>query len=310
MEFGHDHAFDRPQPFIVAIKGDPVLAGGLPRLELDLSKFHSGRWALQLDAAFARRSEPAVIVAEGVACLAVAWWAQLSPRSYLQNIGGALFMSPLNVRFVACFYLAGAAGLLASAIVRRAVDTRIYLAGFTAVTALLLTATVWYWSTYTDGGIPYPWVGSYVIEPVVGIGVIAALGLWRPAVPGRHRLSPVYEAQAAIFAVLGVVLAASPDTAVRMWPWALTAVLARTYAAIFLAFALGAALASRERRPQAVRPFALSSLVLVGATAVVSLVHHAKFDGGPSTDVWAVALVAGLAGLGAAVLVTLLPERA
>jgi len=99
MEFGHDHAFDRPQPFIVAIKGDPVLAGGLPRLELDLSKFHSGRWALQLDAAFARRSEPAVIVAEGVACLAVAWWAQLSPRSYLQNIGGALFLSPLNIRF-------------------------------------------------------------------------------------------------------------------------------------------------------------------------------------------------------------------
>ena len=220
-------------------------------------------------------------------------------------IGFPLATTPLNVRFVACFYLAGAAGLLASAIVRRAVDTRIYLAGFTAVTALLLTATVWYWSTYTDGGVPYPWVGSYVIEPVVGIGAIAALGLWRPAAPGRHRLSPVYEAQAAIFAVLGIVLAASPDTAVRMWPWALTAVLARTYAAIFLAFALGAGLASRERRPQAVRPFALSSLVLVGATAVVSLVHHAKFDGGPSTDLWAVALAAGIAGLGAAVLATL-----
>jgi len=99
MEFGHDQAIDRPQPVIVAIKGDPVLAGGLPRLDLDLSKFHSGRWALQLDAAFARRSEPAVIVAEGVACLAVAWWAQLSPRSYLQNIGGALLLSPLNIRF-------------------------------------------------------------------------------------------------------------------------------------------------------------------------------------------------------------------
>ncbi len=225
-------------------------------------------------------------------------------------IGFPLATTPLNVRFVACFYLAGAAGLLASAAVRNVVDTRIYLAGFTAVTALLLVATVWYWSTYTDGGIPYPWVGSYVIEPVVGIGAIAALGLWRPAVPGRHRMSPVYEAQAAIFAVLGVVLAASPDTAVRMWPWALTAVLARTYAAIFLAFALGAALASRERRPEAVRPFALSSLVLVGATAVVSLVHHAKFDGGPSTDLWAVALAAGIAGLGAAVLATLRAQPA
>ena len=99
MEFGHDQAIDRSQPGIVAIKGDPYLAPSLPRLDLDLSKFHSGRWALQLDAAFARRSEPAVIVAEGVACLAVAWWAQLSPRSYLQNISGALFLSPLNLRF-------------------------------------------------------------------------------------------------------------------------------------------------------------------------------------------------------------------
>ncbi len=43
MEFGHDQAIDRPQPVIVAIKGDPFLAAGLPRLDLDLSKFHSGR---------------------------------------------------------------------------------------------------------------------------------------------------------------------------------------------------------------------------------------------------------------------------
>lgn len=225
-------------------------------------------------------------------------------------VGFPLSTTPLNVRFVACFYLAGAAGLLASAAARQAVDTRIYLAGFTAVTGLLLVATIWYWSTYTDGGIPYPWVGSYVIEPIVGVLAIRSLGLWRAARPGRHRLSPVYEAQAAGFALLGVILAAAPGTAVRLWPWALTPVLARTYSAIFLAFALGAALASRERRAQAVRPFALSSLVLVGSTAVVSLVHHAKFDGGPSTYAWAVALAAGLAGLGAAVLVTLRPERA
>ena len=225
-------------------------------------------------------------------------------------VGFPLPTTPLNVRFVACFYLAGAAGLLASAAARRAVDTRIYLAGFTAVTALLLAATVWYWSTYTDGGIPYPWVGSYVIEPVVGLLALGTLDLRRPALPGRHRLSPVYEAEAAVFAVLGVILAVAPGTAVRLWPWALTPVLARTYAAIFLAFALGAALSARERRAQAVRPFALSSLVLVGSTAVVSVVHHAKFDGGPSTYVWALALAAGLVGLAAAVVASSRPEPA
>jgi hypothetical protein len=211
-------------------------------------------------------------------------------------VGFPLSTTPLNTRFVASFYLAGATGLIASAVARQAVDTRIYVVGFTAVTALLLIATVWYWSTYTSGGVPYPWVTSYVVEPVIGAVTLRALHLRRAAIPARHRLTPVYVAEAVVFGVLGVVLAATPGTAVRIWPWALTAVLARTYAAIFLAFALGALLAAHEARPAAVRPFALSSLVLVGATAVVSLVHHARFDGGISTWVWAAGLAAGLAG--------------
>jgi hypothetical protein len=215
-------------------------------------------------------------------------------------IGFPLATTPLNTRFVASFYLAGATGLIASALARRTVDTRIFVAGFVAVTALLLAATVWYWSTFTTGGVPYPWVTSYVLEPIAGAAILIGLHLGRPAVARRHRLSPVYATEAAVFGVLGIVLAATPGTAVRMWPWALTAVLARTYAAIFLAFALGAALAASEARPQAVRPFALSSLVLVGSTAAVSLVHHAKFDGGPSTWVWAAGLAAGLAGFAAA----------
>lgn len=95
---GHDLTIDPAQSVIVAVKGDPLAYPSRSRLELDLSKFHSGRWALQLDAAFARRSAPAVIVAQGVACLAVAWWAQLSPRSYMGMIAGALFVSPLSVR--------------------------------------------------------------------------------------------------------------------------------------------------------------------------------------------------------------------
>jgi hypothetical protein len=215
-------------------------------------------------------------------------------------VGFPLVTTPLNTRFVASFYLAGATGLIASAIARRAVDTRIYVFGFVAVTALLLAATVGYWSTYTADGIPYPWLLSYILEPIAGVLIIRALHLARPARPGRHRLSPVFIAQAIVFGLLGVVLAAAPSLAVRMWPWALTAVLARTYAAIFLAFALGAALSANERRHEAVRPFALSSLVLVAATAVASLVHHARFDGGPSTWVWVAGLAAGLAGLTAA----------
>jgi hypothetical protein len=220
-------------------------------------------------------------------------------------VGFPLATTPLNTRFVASFYLAGAAGLIASALVRRAIDARIYVFGFVAVTSLLLLATIWYWSTYTASGVPYPWVTSYVLEPIAGAAILIGLRLWRPAVPGRHRLSAVFAAEAAVFGVLGLVLLAAPGTAVRMWPWALTAVLARTYSAIFLAFALGAALAAGEARPEAVRPFAVSSLVLAGSTAIVSLVHHSRFDGGLSTCVWAIGVAAGVTAFAAASAATL-----
>lgn len=99
MDRDYDTSFDKPVPIIVSVKGDAQIAASLQRIELDLSRFHSGRWALQLDAVMANRAEPTVILAQGVACLAVAWWAQLSPRSYLRNIRGAVLLSPLSYGF-------------------------------------------------------------------------------------------------------------------------------------------------------------------------------------------------------------------
>jgi predicted alpha/beta hydrolase family esterase len=99
MDRDFDTSFDKAVPIIVSVKGDAQIAAPLQRVELDLSRFHSGRWALQLDGVMANRAEPAVILAQGVACLAVAWWAQLSPRSYLRNIRGAVLLSPLSYGF-------------------------------------------------------------------------------------------------------------------------------------------------------------------------------------------------------------------
>jgi predicted alpha/beta hydrolase family esterase len=94
-----DSSADRPLPILIVARGDPAIALLLQKVELDLSKFHSGRWAQQLDTATTRSREPIVLLAQGVACLAVAWWAQLSPRSYLQHIRGAVFLSPLSIGF-------------------------------------------------------------------------------------------------------------------------------------------------------------------------------------------------------------------
>ncbi len=99
MDRDFDTSFDKPVPIIVSVKGDAQIAARLQRIELDLSRFHSGRWALQLDGSMASRSEPVILLAQGVACLALAWWAQLSPPAYLRNIRGAVLLSPLSYGF-------------------------------------------------------------------------------------------------------------------------------------------------------------------------------------------------------------------
>lgn len=99
MTIGYQASIDAQHAVIVAIKGDPIATRSIQTVALDLAKFQGGRWALQLDAVFAHRRDPIVILAQGVACLAVAWWARLSPHSYVKAIQGALFLTPLSVGF-------------------------------------------------------------------------------------------------------------------------------------------------------------------------------------------------------------------
>lgn len=86
-----------PRAIHVTVNGTPPRQTAIEQIDLDLSRFHNGHWALQLDSAFAHRTTPVVILAHGLACLAVAWWAQLSSRSYMRSVRGAVFESPLSV---------------------------------------------------------------------------------------------------------------------------------------------------------------------------------------------------------------------
>jgi hypothetical protein len=224
-------------------------------------------------------------------------------------VGFPLHTTPLNTRFVAAFYLAGAVGLGLSGIARHAIDTRIFVAGFSAVTSLLLLATLLYWSDFTADGVPYPWLVSYLIDPVIGAVALWTLGLARPAQPGTHRPSVVFAAIAVVFGILGAVLLLSPGTAVAHWPWKLLAILARVYAAIFIAFGLGAALAALERRREAVRPFTLSALTLVVLIAVASLIHRDRFVAGTAPWIWGIALAIGIGALAFASASVLRPRR-
>lgn len=53
-------------------------------------------WATQLDEAVRSAERPVLLVAHGVSCLALAWWARLSPAPYVERVSAALLVRPLG----------------------------------------------------------------------------------------------------------------------------------------------------------------------------------------------------------------------
>jgi serine hydrolase len=49
----------------------------------------------RLDSAVTRAEGAVLLVAEGAGCFATAWWARLSPATYVSRVAGALFFDPI-----------------------------------------------------------------------------------------------------------------------------------------------------------------------------------------------------------------------
>jgi pimeloyl-ACP methyl ester carboxylesterase len=77
---------DRPSRSQLAHAGQIIELGG------------SGRnlWAARLDEAVRLTEKPVILIAHGVGCFAVTWWARLSPASYVEKVAGAVFVRPLG----------------------------------------------------------------------------------------------------------------------------------------------------------------------------------------------------------------------
>lgn len=103
LDLLHDDVTHSHPILTVSVTGDgvrhwsaPPLASVTPlHLDMDANP-HRGLWALQLDNAVRAATEPTILLGEGIACLAIARWAQLSPRRYVENIAGAYLFSPLS----------------------------------------------------------------------------------------------------------------------------------------------------------------------------------------------------------------------
>lgn len=52
--------------------------------------------AAHLDDAVAQADRPVLLIAQGASCFAAAWWARLSPSSYVSRVAGALLFNPFD----------------------------------------------------------------------------------------------------------------------------------------------------------------------------------------------------------------------
>jgi hypothetical protein len=58
---------------------------------------HRNAWVTKLDEAIRRAQAPVILAAHSLGCLAVAWWAELSPQPYGWPVAGALLVAPADV---------------------------------------------------------------------------------------------------------------------------------------------------------------------------------------------------------------------
>jgi hypothetical protein len=213
-----------------------------------------------------------------------------------------LRISPLNTRFVAALYTAGGVGVLWAAFARRRSETRVFVISFGLATGVILVLTLLHWSDFMADGLPHRpvWIFDYVADPLLALLIVPLAGVWPARQGARHRLSPLFIVQAAVFGALGLAMLTMSDAVAAAWPWALPPLLGQLYACFFLTFAVGAALSARETEPRAIRGFALSSLSLMTLVLVGSLVHLDRFKAEPVTWLWFSAFTLGMLAFGAA----------
>jgi hypothetical protein len=197
-----------------------------------------------------------------------------------------LTVSPLNANFIGALYLAGGVGVLLSGMSRSVPETRLFVIGFGVIATIATGVTFAYWGDFSADHTPWQWTTTYVLDASIAVLLFVILRFWRARRPGWHRLSPIFVAQAVVMGAFGVLLLLAPQTAIDIWPWKLTVILARLYGAFFLAYGVVAALAAWEAHLPALRAFVISSFLLMTLSMLAVLPHRARFTSEAAQLVW------------------------
>jgi hypothetical protein len=207
---------------------------------------------------------------------------------------------PLHARFIGAMYLAGATMMLLATAANAWHQVRVVTVILALWTGLLGLVSLLHLQAFDWSWRPtWFWWFAYIWFPL-GAAFIAWNQRHEMDRPDERPLSRplrVYlTGQGTIAVVLALALLFAPGLVIKLWPWALTPLLAQIYSAPFLAYGVGSLYAARQHGWSEVRIPAIATLVLTLVAVAVSFLHSGAF--GPanlSTWVW-------FGGLGAAAL--------
>lgn len=84
---------DAQSPISAQVLGASAFLGDIIRVRGGTQAERS-MTASRMDSAIAQADRAALLIADGLGCIATAWWARLSPRAYLARVAGALMIAP------------------------------------------------------------------------------------------------------------------------------------------------------------------------------------------------------------------------
>jgi hypothetical protein len=251
-------------------------------------------------------AQRAFFVVIAVAALFVAYLGLAAPETMDRSFTWAV-LPPLHAGFIGMLYLFGGVYMVGCIAARHRAQAAAALPGIALFTSLLLLATLLNLEAFDFDLTPvWVWTLSYTIYPIIALALA-----WSARVRGND--TPVLGgppmaawartflwAQAAVFAILGLALLTVPSAMVDVWPWPISAGLARFYGGPFLAYAVCSGLHAGRGAWAQLSAIAPAMFVFAAGTIVVSLAHRELFS---SSDPAAWAWFAGFGSAAIALLV-------
>ena len=226
-----------------------------------------------------------------LAALVVAYGGLFSPAK-LDRSFTWVELPPLHARFVGVLYLFGFVFMVGCIVARRWSQVSPALPAIGIFTSLLLLVTLLNLDAFDFGLTPvWVWTLSYIVYPAIAFTLAWTARAREPSVVGGPALPSwavvFLRVQAAVFAILGLLLLFARDVMVDVWPWNVSPGLAQFYSGPFLAYAFCSWQYSRRRAWAEVAAIVPAMRAFTAVTIIVSLVHRELFAASDvATWVW------------------------